>query len=37
MNSKPDLWVKNIITPFKPPARTANFININDKDKDKDK
>lgn len=29
MNSKPDIWAKQIITQYKPAPRVANFININ--------
>lgn len=31
MNSKPDVWAKEVITQYKPAPRVANFININER------
>lgn len=31
MSSKPDLWIKEIITSFRPSERASTFVNLNDK------
>ena len=31
MNSRPDVWIKQIITNYGPTERVASFVNINEK------